>query len=1061
MKSRTPKPFSVYRASAGSGKTTALVRMYLMLALQSDSPDYYRHILAITFTNKAADEMKSRVLEALSTFAHGDAGSGSIAVIGKQLQKDLSISAEELTARAQGTLSHLLHHYADFSISTIDSFTHRIIRTFAHDLQLPVSFEIELDVDRIIALAVDSTIAQAGNESVLSDTLLQFAGRNVEENERWRLDQALFDFSKKMFKEEQAHHLESFSSVNPTAFLEYAKQLQQRIGELKTSVTNAVNTAKEGLVESGINVENLAEGKKGIPKLFEAVDAGHFDKELKSAMKLIQKEEWAKKSLKVGERRAIEEMVSPLKPIIINALETYNEASEVIRKCYFLYKRVYPFAASIAVRQELLKYQEEHSVVPISEFNRKIAEIVTQEPAPFIYERLGERYHHYLIDEFQDTSEMQWQNLVPLVDNALASEYLNLLVGDAKQAIYRWRGGNSQQFTQLPELAGTDNPIIAEREASLKRHYQETRLAVNYRSSPEVIQFNNWLYNSLSEAYPDALGATYKNQEQEIHQKKESGLVMAIHKTWPEKDSDLEVEWVLNQVWEAVSAALDDGYSKSEICLITRKRSQSVQLADLLLAKHIPVLSSESLLLSKYPPVQLLVACIGYLSQPFDQLTRARLAFCLNMNSVGNFVLHEVLFKLNKDRSHFDDFLSQQGIMEELERIKFSPLSEVTDHLIRYFFPTLGNDAYLESFRELVFDFSDRHGNLPQQFLSYWERKKSDLSVDVPKDADAIQIMTIHKSKGLEFPVVIFPWVNKSARQDSEIAWVNTGTEYAITKSPVGLNEQSAKSFQLEKTHSANKQKTLEEFINLLYVGTTRAESRLIIISSDYEQSRRPKHYTNLILNHPSFDAEKGCLQFGERLKRDKPEKTTIDPETWNYPIQKPWEEKIRFALTAHRFREEGDSRREAKMYGNLIHAAIEKYIQGSSLNEIVDLALAEGWLSDQDKSAFYNHLNAVVSHPEIEPFLNAETVLSERELVDASGNLLRPDLVAISGEKHVVVDFKTGTPHPKHEEQVNQYRSALGSLTNQSVEGYIVYTSPLRLIQISSDGGEQMSLFS
>ncbi|HOW32459.1 MAG TPA: UvrD-helicase domain-containing protein, partial [Bacteroidales bacterium] len=438
--------FEIYKSSAGSGKTYTLVLRYLSLALKEHG--YFRHILAITFTNKAANEMKQRIINGLIHLADPQkyADSPTVRFMLPDLAKEMALSAEEVTVRAVSELKLLLHDYDNFAISTIDSFVTKLIRSFAHDLYLPVDFTIETDQERLLIKAVDRLLSKAGLDEEITRVLVAFAESKSEDEKDWRIEKDLFTVSEELLKEESFDPVRLLTTIPLSTYRELAVKIRLFVKRFETDLSRVASRALDFLKNAGIQPDWLFQKEKGIAGYFEKFRNKEISLEVKTYVrKTIDENCWYSKSTPVEIQRIVDEAVPQLRIYfdeIRNRLQEHGAT-------YFLLKMVgdalYQIAVVGEIEKELEEVKRDNDLLFISEFNKIITDVIIREPVPFIYERIGEKFRHYLVDEFQDTSELQWKNLLPLFGNSLATGSKNLVVGDGKQAIYRFRNGQVDQ----------------------------------------------------------------------------------------------------------------------------------------------------------------------------------------------------------------------------------------------------------------------------------------------------------------------------------------------------------------------------------------------------------------------------------------------------------------------------------------------------------------------------------------------------------------------------------------------------------------------------------------
>ncbi|RLD50077.1 MAG: hypothetical protein DRJ05_20100, partial [Bacteroidetes bacterium] len=486
--------FSVYKSSAGSGKTYTLVREYLKIILLS--PRNFRSVLAITFTNKAANEMKQRILSSLQDISDFENKSDTIAVrfMLPELIRETGLDEKQIALNAKKSLQLILHNYSDFGVSTIDSFVHKIIKTFAHDMHLPLNFEVDMDTDELITKVVDILISNVGTDKVLTDVLVNFTRYKTEGDKSWHIERDLAEISKEILTDDGQVHIEKLRELTLSDFSEIRKKLESSIRSFEKKIIDLAKKASELINGQGLDAKAFYQGARGIYNYFENLANGKMDKLEPNnyVKKTIDEDKWVSGKASLSDISSIDSIKAELEIV-------FQQLGLLLEKEYPVYmvrnevlKNLYPLALLNEIEKVLEEYKEDNEIVHISEFNKRIAEIVLKEPVPFIYERMGERYKHFMLDEFQDTSVLQWLNLLPLLENSLASDNFNMLVGDGKQAIYRWRGGEVEQFSRLPKIINKDNdPLLNEREQSLERSYKPEFLSSNFRSKAEIVQFNN------------------------------------------------------------------------------------------------------------------------------------------------------------------------------------------------------------------------------------------------------------------------------------------------------------------------------------------------------------------------------------------------------------------------------------------------------------------------------------------------------------------------------------------------------------------------------------------
>ena len=563
-----PNTFTIYNASAGSGKTFTLVKDYLVLLLNSSRDDAYKNILAITFTNKAVGEMKSRVILGLSSLAKEDTPANTESLM-TLLINETDLEKSEIQKRSKRILKNILHNYAAFDISTIDRFTHKIIRTFAKDLGIPVNFEVELNLDLILQEAVDRVINRAGEEKELTKVLLKFTLDKTDDDKSWDISRDLFSFSKLLIRESQQQYVQQLKGKSLQDFADFSEKIKLGITLVEEDITGAAKSFFELLASFDLTEKDFNGGY--LFKYFTKIKNQNY-------IKLFG----AKWQDKLEDSVLYPQRLSDDKKAVLDEhqseiAELFNRSKKAILKRDYLKaidKSIIPLSLLSEISNEVDKIKKERSLVLISDFNPTIAKEINNQPVPFIYERLGERYKNYFIDEFQDTSEMQWTNIIPLADHNLNTIQSNnepaaniTLVGDAKQSIYRFRGGKAEQFI---DLCMADNPFQVEKEV--------IDLPSNYRSAKEVVAFNNSFFQYISNKFESN---TYKSLFLKSAQepiKQGGGYVNISFLDAKRRDEELELHPIKSL--EIIKDLDEQGISRSDICILTRTRKESFAIAN-------------------------------------------------------------------------------------------------------------------------------------------------------------------------------------------------------------------------------------------------------------------------------------------------------------------------------------------------------------------------------------------------------------------------------------------------------------------------------------------------
>ena len=1018
-------PFKIYNASAGSGKTYTLTKAYLKIALAS--PKRFRTILAITFTNKAVNEMKGRILDSLFHFSHEIIPQKSQSMF-NDLLADLKISAPDLREKSKRTLKEILHNYAFFDVSTIDKFTHRLIRTFAKDLKLPQNFEPVVDTALLQEEAVARVIQKAGVDKQLTQVLVDFALEKTDDNRSWDVAFDLNEISKLLFNENHVPHLEKIKSKNISDFNLLKQTLQTKLSKVeKEIVSNAIQTLTI-IEENGLIFSDFSSSY--FPKFMLKISENDLNIDFNAGWKRnFDTASLYAKSCADNTKGVLDN----LHPRFIDCFNVIKNKHPVYLFLKNAYQNVVPLTVLNVIQKEVNAIGQEQDQVPLFKFNHIISNEIKNQPAPFIYERLGEKYRHYFIDEFQDTSEMQWNNLIPLVDNALTSlddqgKVGSLfLVGDAKQAIYRWRGGNAEQFLSLVNQSAT--PFVMGPGTE--------NLPVNYRSHEEIIKFNNNFFSSvISFLERPEYHVLFSEGNQQRYNSKKGGFVRLdfVEKTDEKQIDENYCQTTLEIIQEVVTL----NYVYNDICILVRSNSKGILLANYLTQKEIPIISSESLLLASSRKVRFLVHLLYYGGGNQEAELAYELLSFLSVTETTN--RHRYISShLNRLKS-----LLKEAYDFDIDLIRQNSVYDFFEHAIKQFDLAPKSDAYITFLMDVVLEVEQKEGGNVQAFLDHWEKKKDRLAITAPENMDAVRIMTVHKSKGLEFPIVIFPFANMDMfRRNDKKLWLpvdsnlyNGFDELLVNeKSEVAEYGDSAKSLFEEE-----EQKMVLDAFNVLYVALTRAEKALYVLTEkeiNKSGEHNTKHYSGLFIHFLKetglWEDTKNQYTFGDLITAQF-EKDRHKKYQTNIQHHYSYKNRPSFNIITRSGVLWDTEREEALFRGNLIHYILglietEKDVD-SSFNDLV----RNGDITQEETGPLKSRINKIIKHPDLYSYYQeGNTILNEKDILTETGSLLRPDRLVVKDNKATIIDYKTGKKNPKYHEQIYAYALALETM------GYIV----------------------
>ena len=1032
--------FQVYNASAGSGKTFTLVKQYLKVLLTSSDLFMFQKVLAITFTNKAAGEMKERVLFNLEEFAKGSE-SDLLKIILRETDLDSTIIQE----RSKKILDAILKNYSAFSITTIDSFTHKIIKSFAFDLGLSLNFEVEMDAISLLNEAVDVLISKIGTDKKLTDLLIDYSLDKIDDDKSWDISKDLNDFAKVLLNEDDVKHFRRLADKKLDDFFELKNKIQKSNIGIENEYKVFGNEVLSFIETSGVQLSDFAytgEFPKHFQKLtklrFLKFDDLKFDARLNTVIE-DGKNLFAGKA-SVASKDTIEGISEQLRLYYYQSKDLYNRTYSSYLLNKITLKSIIPLAVLNNVNSELNNIKEDNNIRLNSEFNQLISDNIKNEPAPFIYERIGQRFQHYFIDEMQDTSVLQWQNLIPLIENALAQENSNLLlVGDGKQAIYRWRGGKAEQFIDLG--SNEISPFNIQKEIK--------NLETNYRSYSEIINFNNTFFSHTANFIHNE---SYKNLfiegNGQLENAKKGGFVSL---SFLEKEEDKEDEKVKypKKVLEKINQLKDDFYL-NEICVLTRTKKDGIAVADYLSENGVSIISSETLLLKNNSKINFIIDFLHSIQNTNDEEKRFEVLYFLHEHLQLKVPKHEFFKKHVKSTNAFIfENLKSYGISFNFPVFQQVPFYEKIEEIIRGFSLVNSSNAYVQFFLDVVLE-QQRKATDIGDFLEFWELKKDKLSIVASENANAVQVMTIHKSKGLEFPVVIFPCdVNIYKQINPKIWFDDLPKEYHFKELLIDYKEDLVLINErgLEIYNQQREELELDNF-NLLYVSLTRAVEQLHIITEKKISAKgivNLNHYSGVFINYLKeqnlWQEDLLDYSFGNIERTKNKEAAESLAEIHQKFISTPWQEH-NIVLLASASKLWDTAQGNAIDFGNLFHEMLSKIITKNDVNSVTIKYHQKGFINNIQLKLIKEMMYLVVNHPKLAVYFSDKvTVFNEREIVDFDNQVVIPDRLVFNHLNEVtVIDYKTGSPSSEHHQQLLKYERVLKSMDFKVGKKLLIY---------------------
>ncbi len=982
--------------------------------------------------------MKERIIEHLRALSANKSDKYYSQSWIKHYMELTGLSEEIIKTRAQQIRESVLHNYTSLSISTIDKFTHKLIRSFARDLRLSADFEIQLDPEETLSKSTDELISLAGQDMEVTEILENYVDYLISEGSSWQVEKGIKHFGKQILDENASLHLDKLAEMSHAEFKniftflnEFIKKYENKLSLLTLNFFELVN-------KGNIETEQFNGMSKGSQRHFITISKRGFDK---PTLKFSDAD---KKNLA---NLTFLKPKTSIDPELKNKLEKcFIQLNEILEKehpKYIFYKllrkNIYNLSLIKQFSNKLNEINQNENTVLIGEFNKIISDVVKNDPAPFIYERIGERYHHILIDEFQDTSVLQFNNILPLIENSLANSHKCLIVGDPKQAIYRWRGGDIDQFIQLPNL---ENEVSLEIKQSIQENFILEELTNNYRSGKNIVEFNNQFFQYTSASLNSEYQSIYSSLKQES--KNEAGYVEL---TLLDEDKINGDENILNLTIEKINECKNSGFNFSDITILTRNKKEGVLIAERLHELKIPVISSESLLLSGSYEVQLTMSFIKFLAYPKDQIAGFK-----TIELHQKFINEEdsnVYDKYRKTDSKYlfevQKYLADQNIIYHRSNLLNHTSYQLILEVVRLFFPQSENN-YLRFLVEYVYN---QWKNKPVDILElceWWEEHKDKLSVQSTEKNDAIQIMTIHASKGLQFPVVIFPFAEWKSKNGREWLWVDLKNEEiplktTIVKSNATQLDQS--NYSIIKTEEKNK--TDLDDLNLMYVALTRPETRLYLISENVNTMKRFSPFFKQSLEQTSdITWSKGKKEYYTSKISSIENSFKIE-----YSQDKSWQDRLRLSTEKDVNKEEQEEIYLTKKSGILLHYILEKFENINEAKAHLDLISTQDKSISKTYSSLLKEINSVYNHPFIGKLLTNKNTISECSIVDITGKTYRPDKVVLENDSVIICDFKTGAKKEEHKIQLDEYGKLFSEMKYKTIKKYLFYTKESILLEI------------
>ncbi|OJX32634.1 MAG: DNA helicase UvrD [Chryseobacterium sp. 36-9] len=1044
--------YTVINASAGSGKTYTLVQRLLMICLRfPNQPDAIRTIIALTFTNKAANEMKERILFYLGEFVKENYSENQDL---KNIQKALSeqgyrITLDDLRHRSQKVLDYILHHYSTLNIGTIDKFNSRLVKSFSYELGLAQNFNLEIQPEPYLIEAVDKMLDEIGEEQTVSEAFMDFVNYNLDNNERVNLNQTLYNSAKKFVNDIHYQPLQDNKDFEWQAYENKKNELRKKISDNKIKSSQLAAQALELIKSRDVDIEDFAQGKNGLGGFFQKVqdfynkkrDGFPFPSNEDSALTTYFKGAAAKSKHKQSD---IEEILPQLISWRKDIIDLYIDSQKKEK----ILEAILPLKVNADIQKKLLEIEEENDLVLLSKFNIIINENLRNEPSAFIYEKVGTQFQHYFFDEFQDTSAMQWQNFLPLRDNSITSDNTSFtIVGDPKQSIYRFRGGESELMLN----------IINQKEITPKFATAE-HLRFNWRSAKNIVDFNNRLYDFMSKALNDEHKKIFgENAVQEAQSNMEGRVkVHLLENSVKSVFYEESAEKMRNDIQEC----LDNGFTFSDITILCRGNNDIFNYSQLLgnlkvqyngKETHIKNISEKGLTLDLSFTIKALIEYLKWEITPKNRQFLVKMMYFLNVSgriTMTDFT-SEIKTILNlESKSEIENYIDSHYHIKLIQNdVPQLNLYNFIEYYIQEFSVENKENDFLLNFLEMLFNYTQNAGATLKEFLKFWDDEASKISIQASENIDAVQIMTIHKAKGLEFPVVFIPMRNENSdKKFSEWYDLNSEDELKTVILTQFSSELETYDEDLAQFNFENSYRNKIDRFCIQYVATTRPVEQLFLYLEKPSKSSNHLELFDFVTefqpaeNHERLDSF-DIFPVTDLRKQKRKKKKEYLSENINSISQKTERaSNIEIATTSKNYQ----NRVEHVRMGIFTHEILSKVKTKKDVSKVLNSYLLDGVITNEEKKSILERIENVLTDANYSAYFEDHLkIINEREMFateNEQSKTYRPDRLVETENGIIIVDFKTGEEKDKDQKQVEIYKNKLEQFGKKVIKTDVIY---------------------
>ena len=1044
----------VYKASAGSGKTFTLAVEYIKLLILN--PRAYRQILAVTFTNKATAEMKERILSQLYGIWTEDPDSDAYL---KRIIEETGKQTDEIRKSAGIALSYMLHDYSRFRVETIDSFFQSVMRNLARELELSPNLNIELNNSEVLSDAVDSMIEKLAPTSPVLAWLLNYIDERIADDKRWNVSEEVKSFGRNIFDEgyiEKGEGLRQKLIENPEIIKNYRRELKEMETEALEQMKGFYDQFEGELDGHALTADDLKNGSRGIGSYFRKLNNGILGDDIRNTTVekcLSDEKNWAAKTSSRYED-ILRLAADSLMPLLNEAEKFRSRNNKIVNSCRLSMQHLNKVQLLANIDEEVRQLNRENNRFLLSDTNALLHQLVKDGDSSFVFEKIGTNIRNVMIDEFQDTSRMQWGKFRLLLLEGLSQGADSLIVGDVKQSIYRWRNGDWGILNGLNDRI-EHFPIRVE------------TLKINRRSETNVIRFNNELFTAaveyLNTLYKnelstdcEALQKAYSDVAQESPKEKQMGYVK-VSFLEPDEEHDY-TEKTLISLGEEVEQLLNSGVKQNDIAILVRKNKSIPRIADYFdKTLQYKIVSDEAFRLDASLAICMMIDALRYLSDPENRIARASLIMNYQLKIKGfEGELDALLTGAPKE-------LLPEAFIENIKTLRLMPLYELLEELFSIFEMNRisAQDAYLFAFFDAVTDYLQSNSSELDSFIRFWEETLCNKTIP-SGEIEGIRIFSIHKSKGLEFHTVLLPFCDWKMENETnnQLVWCTPAAapfnELDIV--PVNYSTQMAESVYREDYLQERLQLWVDN-LNLLYVAFTRAGKNLIVWSRKGQRNTMSELLTAALpevarRNGTEWDEEEpyeqGELCPSSEEKKEisankltrKAEKLPVRMESMRHEIE--FRQSNRSADFIKGIDEEESEDRFINR-GRLLHTLFSAIETEEDINTAIDRLIFEGVIGSREMEEEVRKLTQkAFALPEIQDWYSGRWQLfNECAIIYKEDGVLqtrRPDRVMMRNGQVVVVDFKFGKPNKKYNKQVQGYMQLLTRMGYTNITGYLWY---------------------